>query len=244
MLEKAPEPRLPNPTTPKGRATVARILDAGREVFGKSGYVSMRMSDLAEKADLSMGALYRYFDNKDDVFLAIIHDIHNELYAASRPSGPPSFRSEPLAAILEANRGYLLHYCTHRKVMRALIEATMVDQRYTDMWWFMRESHILRVASALRRDHGITEIASTSTRTVLEALASMTEQSAYVWYAHPSVNATLLPVEDAARIVSDIWYLALFRAQPGMDLPDRLQDLDRQGDERSGRITPGRGKLA
>ena len=238
MLEKAPEPRLPNPTTPKGRATVARILEAGREVFGESGYVSMRMSDLAEKAGLSMGALYRYFDNKDDVFLAIIHDIHNELYAASRPSGPPSFRSAPLESILEANRGYLSHYCKHRKVMRAFIEATMVDQRYTDMWWFMRESHILRVASALRRDHGIAEIAAVPARTVLEALASMTEQSAYVWYAHPGTGASLLPVEDATRIVSDIWYLALFRDQPGRTLPDRSQASGH------GQSAAGRDKLA
>ncbi|CAM5184363.1 hypothetical protein CDEN61S_01388 [Castellaniella denitrificans] len=86
MLKKAPEPNLPQPTTPKGRATLARILSSGREIFGEAGYVSMRMSDLAERARLSMGALYRYFDNKDDVFLAIIHDIHNELYACLQPA--------------------------------------------------------------------------------------------------------------------------------------------------------------
>lgn len=211
MLEKAPELRLPSPTTPKGKATLARILDAGRKVFGESGYVSMRMSDLAERSGLSMGALYRYFDNKDDVFLAIIHDIHNELYAASRPSGAHTFQSAPYETILESNRGYLSHYCNHRKVMRAFIEATMVDQRYTDMWWYMRERHIKRVATALNRDHGISEINGMAARISLEALASMTEQSAYVWYAHPAASAQVLPVDDGAKIVSDIWYLALFR---------------------------------
>ena len=87
----------------------------------------------------------------------------------------------------------------------------MVDRRYTEMWWFMRESHILRVASALRRDHGIAEIAAVPARTVLEALASMTEQSAYVWYAHPDADAPVLPIDEAARIVSNIWYLTLFQ---------------------------------
>lgn len=215
MLGKAPEPKLPNPTTPKGRATLARILEAGREVFGESGYVSMRMSDLAERSGLSMGALYRYFDNKDDVFLAIIRDIHNELYAASRPTGPQTFREAPYETILAANRGYLGHYCDHRKVMRAFIEATMVDQRYTDMWWYMRERHILRVASALQRDHGVATINGEAARTVLEALASMTEQSAYVWYAHPKPDTTLLPVHQAATIISDIWFLTLFRKPKG-----------------------------
>lgn len=210
MLKKAPEPVLPQPTTPKGRATLGRILESGREIFGLAGYVSMRMSDLAEHAGLSMGALYRYFDNKDDVFLAIIHDIHNELYAASRPGTPQIFRSDPHEAILESNRGYLAHYHNHRKVMRAFIEATMVDQRYNDMWWYMRERHIIRVATALERDHGIVEVNRMPARISLEALASMTEQSAYVWYAHPDATADMLPVADAARIVSEIWYCTLF----------------------------------
>lgn len=210
MLKKAPEPNLLQPTTPKGRATLARILSSGREIFGEVGYVSMRMSDLAERARLSMGALYRYFDNKDDVFLAIIHDIHNELYAASRPSERQIFRDRPGEAILESNRGYLGHYRNHRKVMRAFIEATMVDPRYDDMWWYMRERHIVRVAAALERDHGITELNGMPARTSLEALASMTEQSAYVWYAHPDTATGMLPVDDAAHIVSEIWCRTLF----------------------------------
>jgi AcrR family transcriptional regulator len=206
-----PTPNLPNPTTPKGKATLSRILSAGRDVFGESGYVSMRMSDLAERAGLSMGALYRYFDNKDDVFLSIIHDIHNELYAASRTNGDGGFRTAPYETILEANLGYLTHYRSHRKVMRAFIEATMVDQRYRDMWWYMRERHIVRVSSALQRDHGISKFDTIPARTVIESLASMTEQSAFVWYADADADAVLLSVEEAAKVVSDIWYLTLFR---------------------------------
>lgn len=224
MLKKAPEPNIPQPTTPKGRATLARILVAGRNIFGQAGYVSMRMGDLAAEAKLSMGALYRYFDNKDDVFLAIIHDIHNELYAASRPNERQTFRTQPHEAIFESNRGYLAHYRNHRKVMRAFVEATMVDQRYNDMWWYMRERHIIRVAAALERDHGITEINGMPARATLEALASMTEQSAYVWYAHPDGTAGMLPVDDAASIVSNIWCHTLFAgpeasvAGPGQDV--------------------------
>jgi AcrR family transcriptional regulator len=158
-----------------------------------------------------MGALYRYFENKDDVFLSIIHDIHNELYAASRTNGDGGFRASPYETILEANLGYLAHYRCHRKVMRAFIEATMVDQRYRDMWWYMRERHIVRVSSALQRDHGISKFDTIPARTVIESLASMTEQSAFVWYADADLDAALLPVEEAAKVVSDIWYLTLFR---------------------------------
>lgn len=210
MPKTPPIPIIPHPTTPKGKATLARILSSGHDVFGESGYVSMRMIDLADRANLSLGALYRYFDNKDDVFLAIIHDIHNELYSASRPKERNYFSAHPHEAILESNLGYLAHYLSHRKVMRAFIEATMVDVRYTDMWWYMREHHIIRVVAALERDHGITHINNHSARLSIEALASMTEQSAYAWYAHPEITATLMPVEDAANVISDIWYHTIF----------------------------------
>ncbi len=210
MLQQAPKPNIPQPTTPKGRMTLARILSSGHEIFGETGYVLMRMGDLAERAQLSMGALYRYFDNKDDVFLAIIHDVHNELYAASRPTERYTFRAHPSQAILESNRGYLTHYRNHRKVMRAFMEATMVNRLYNDMWWYMREHHILRVTTALERDHAITEINGMPARLALEALASMTEQSAFVWYAHPDTAADMLPVDDAARVVSDIWCHTIF----------------------------------
>ncbi|CAH1691309.1 TetR/AcrR family transcriptional regulator [Hyphomicrobiales bacterium] len=210
MLERPPEPRLPQPNTPKGRATLQRILDTGAEVFGEVGYVQMRMSDLAERAGLSMGALYRYFDNKDDVFLAIIHDIHNELYAAGTPADEYRFKTAPLETIYEANRGYLAHYAKHGRVMRAFIEATMVDGRYTHMWWYMRERHIRRVASALARDHGLREVNGQPVRMVLETLVSMTEQSAFVWFARPVPEATPPRLEDAVKMITMLWYNSFF----------------------------------
>lgn len=210
-MDAPPEPQRPTPGTPKGRATLQRILEAGAEVFGEQGYVQMRMSDLAEKAGLSMGALYRYFDNKDDVFLAIIHDIHNELYAAGRTSEPGMFKTDPRGTILRANLGYVSHYAAHGRVMRAFIEATTVDARYTKMWWYMRERHITRVEAALRRDHGIVEVDGQPARRALEALASMTEQSSFVWFARPIADVDPPTVEQAAQILTDIWVRSLFK---------------------------------
>lgn len=213
MLERPPEPRLPQPNTPKGRATLQRILDAGAKVFGESGYVQMRMGDLAERAGLSMGALYRYFDNKDDVFLAIIHGIHNELYAAGTPADPNRFRTDPLGTIYRANLGYLAHYHKHASVMGAFVEATMVDARYKNMWWYMRERHIRRVATALARDHGLRDINGQPVRIVLEALVSMTEQSAFVWFAQSMDDAASPTLEEATATITMVWQNCLFPRQ-------------------------------
>lgn len=207
---EAPRSKLAQPTTPKGRKTQQRIIKAGRKVFGAAGFVSMRMSDVATEAGLSMGALYRYFDNKDDLFLAVVYDIHQDLYTASQAGPGVSFREDPRSALRRANSGYLRHYSDNRAVMRAFIEATMVDTRYRDMWWYMRERHINRFVGALEGVFGIREISGCPVRTVVEALASMTEQSAYTWFAQENLNASPISVDLASEVVTNIWYSTIF----------------------------------
>lgn len=203
------KPDLSDPPTPKGKRTRAHLLSAARQVFSRAGYVTLRMSDVAEAAGVSMGALYRYFRSKDDMFLALIGDIHNDLYLASRSQGV-KFSEDPYAALLAANEGYLNLYHTNRDVMRAFIEATTVNTAYRDMWWWMRQRHIERFVAMLERDFGITEVNGIPARVITEALASMTEQSAYVWYAQEQLSPHAVPVRMAAQVIARAWHDAFF----------------------------------
>lgn len=200
--------------TPKGQRTRKNILDAARRVFSSSGYVGMRMTDVAAEAGLSLGALYRYFEQKDDLFLSVVEDIHEELYTVTRAGYTGSFKKEPYETLYKSNLGYMRHYYENREVMRAFIEATMVDTRYRDMWWYMRERHIKPVVVALSRDHGISEIRGVSAKKVVEALASTTEQSAFVWFAQAQLGSDATDVETAAKVITNIWFSSLFEA-PG-----------------------------
>ena len=51
--------------TPTGARTLAALLDAGHAVLVARGYHGTRVDDITEKAGVSHGAFYRYFDNKD-----------------------------------------------------------------------------------------------------------------------------------------------------------------------------------
>src|SRR5262249_4193853 len=156
--------------------------------------------DVAAEAKISLGGLYRYFEDKDDLFLSLIGDIHKDLYEASRARNH-NFRTDPFATLRESNEGYLIHYYANRDIMRAFIEATTVDTRVCEMWWWMRQRHIDRFVAALKRDFNITEVEGTSTRVIAEALASAVEQSAYVWYARESLNTAHVPVQTAAQVL-------------------------------------------
>ncbi|MBI2896147.1 MAG: helix-turn-helix transcriptional regulator [Deltaproteobacteria bacterium] len=58
-----------------------RILDAARAVFSARGLEAATMDDVAARAELSKGALYLYFTNKDDLLAAILIAPLDELVA-------------------------------------------------------------------------------------------------------------------------------------------------------------------
>ncbi len=197
------------PNTPKGVRTRAHILDAARRVFARDGYVGATMSGVKDEASISLGGLYRYFTDKEDLFEAVIAGVHEELYRASGTNSH-DFGSAPYDALLEANRGYLEHYFEHRDVMRAFIEAASVDRRFRLFWWQMRNRHIDRFVRALHSTHRIDAVGGVPARLAAEATACLVEQSAYVWYAHGDLREDEVPIADAARVVTNAWYNMFF----------------------------------
>lgn len=47
------------------------ILEAARKLFQERGFLNVTISDLAEAAELSIGTLYLYFKNKDDIYAGL-----------------------------------------------------------------------------------------------------------------------------------------------------------------------------
>ena len=197
------------PTTPKGRRTWQQLLDAARAVFARDGYVNARMADIAEEAGLSMGALYRYFENKESVFEHLVTDIHEELFTSSR-SSDHHFSTEPFAALREANLGYLRHYFEHRDVMRTLVEAAAVDPRFREIWWKMRTRHSDRFTEAVRDHFGLTTLDGIDTSLAADAMTCMVEQVAYVWFGHEAIHTRKVDLEEAAEVTTRAWFRLFF----------------------------------
>lgn len=206
------------PTTPKGLRTRAHLVASGRVVFARDGYVNARMSDVAEEAEISMGGLYRYFANKEDLFAQVIADLHEELYQAST-AREHDFATDPYGALVEANRGYLALYREQRHVMRAFIQAAHVEDRFRDFWWHMRDRHVERFVSALRSAYGITEVDGVDATLAAEAVACMVEQSAYVWYAQQELHGSEVDLDEAARTVAHNWFTTFFSSHDQHPVP-------------------------
>ena len=56
----------------RARAQRARVLTAAQSCFVESGFHAASMANIAESAGMSPGLIYRYFENKNAIILAII----------------------------------------------------------------------------------------------------------------------------------------------------------------------------
>jgi AcrR family transcriptional regulator len=49
-----------------------RLIQAGREAFGRYGIKKTNVEELSEKAGISKGAFYGFFPSKEDLYFAVI----------------------------------------------------------------------------------------------------------------------------------------------------------------------------
>jgi TetR/AcrR family transcriptional regulator, cholesterol catabolism regulator len=97
-------------TDTKSARTRVRILDAAAKVLSRKGYAGMRLSDVAEAADLQAPAIYYYFDSREDLIEEVmwvgIADMREHLTRIldALPPGTP-----PIDRILVAAEAHLRH---------------------------------------------------------------------------------------------------------------------------------------
>jgi hypothetical protein len=96
----------------------------------------------------------------------------------------------------------------------------------------MRQRHVDRFVSALKRDYGIVEVNGILTRIVAEASASSVERSAYVWYARAGRHASLVPIEMAAKVLALFWYRAIGCGGKAIPAPRKKIGIVQEGTKR------------
>jgi AcrR family transcriptional regulator len=93
-------PRKRNPDRPR------QILDAARELFGTRGYHDTQIADIATALGIGHGTVYRYFDNKRDIYEQLLDEIVHQYVAAHAGTDPEG------ATTLEEYEAQLRHIGT------------------------------------------------------------------------------------------------------------------------------------
>jgi AcrR family transcriptional regulator len=73
------------PQQDRGERRVAEVLEAAAQVIGEKGYEAATMTEIAERAGASIGALYQYFPNKEAIARALRQQYAEEMQARWTP---------------------------------------------------------------------------------------------------------------------------------------------------------------
>ena len=88
-----------------------RILDAARDVFFRDGFMRANLDEMAEKAGVAKGTLYRYFDSKADLYVAVLADNLELFLQRMEEAAKP--RSSALERVRSIGRFYFMHWLEH-----------------------------------------------------------------------------------------------------------------------------------
>src|SRR5438105_14436608 len=69
VLRETPDPDF---RQERSRRSYQALLDAAAELFAQRGYDAVGTPEIAQRASVSVGTFYRYFDDKHEVYLEIM----------------------------------------------------------------------------------------------------------------------------------------------------------------------------
>jgi AcrR family transcriptional regulator len=92
------------------------ILDAAREVFFRDGFVHANLDEVAQRAGVAKGTLYRYFENKGELYVAVLS--HNGALFESRMREAAQSGRDPAEQIRRVGRFYYEHWTSHPEYFR------------------------------------------------------------------------------------------------------------------------------
>ena len=196
------------PRSRKGEQTRARLLDSAKEIFEENGFLEARISDIAERAGLSHGAFYHYFDSKEQIFREIAEMLDDELAEPmdsvifSQGSSP-----DPHERLQMALRQHLEHYRDEAKIMGVIEQVARYDDHVAAVRSARNRLHREQMERSIRgmQRRGIAD-PSLDPKIAAAALGSMVERFAEMALAQGQLNCKL---DDAADTLATLFVNAL-----------------------------------
>lgn len=166
------------PKTHRGRRTRELIVRSARKVFEEKGFLDTRIADIAAAAEMSHGTFYTYFQTKDEVFRAIIADVAEGQFEATRV--PVDFSADPAERIAYTIREYLRTYQKTAGLSGVIQQVAVLDEDFRRARLEVRRAFRDRIERGIRRmqAEGIAD-ETLVPKVAAEAITSMLSNFAY-----------------------------------------------------------------
>ena len=135
------------PQTARGQRTRDSLIAAARTVFERDGYVDSRLVDIVAEAHCSIGSFYTWFDSKDEVFAAVLHEAQSDMLHPG--TSRIETTDDPVAIIHASNRAYFEAYRRNARLNQLLQQVSAVDPRFREMRRARTTAFVTRNARAI-----------------------------------------------------------------------------------------------
>jgi AcrR family transcriptional regulator len=191
------------PRSAKGAETRARLLAAAKAIFEENGFLDARISDIAERAGLSHGSFYHYFDSKDEVFREVAETVEDQLSAPlGRVILDPASEATPAERIGQAIRLHLESYRQEARIMGVIEQVSRYDPQVRAARFKRHRFYGEQVEESIRRlqRHGLVD-PNLDPVIAAAALGSMTTRFPELWLVEGALDCTFDEgVEQLTRV--------------------------------------------
>jgi len=192
----------PNPPrSRKGVLTRARLLDAAKQIFEEHGFLDARISDIAERAGLSHGSFYHYFDSKEQIFREVAEAVYEHL---AEPVGSVILAhsdSTPPERLREAIRRHFESYVEEARIIGVIEQVSRYDEHVRSVNAERARASRRLIAGSIRQmqERGLAD-PELDADLAPAILGSMTERFAEAWLVQGEIECDFdHAVEQVAR---------------------------------------------
>jgi AcrR family transcriptional regulator len=193
------------PCSPAREATLCRrraeILDKAIKLFAAHGYAGTDTQLLADELQVGRGTLYRYFENKQDLFLAAVAHILAKM--RGRIDAATTAAADPLAQVRAGILAYLTFFAEHPDFVELFIqERALFKDRGTPTYFQYRERNIQRwreLYRGLMADGRVRTMPPERITNVVSDLMYGTMCANYFAHRDPD------PIEQVEAILDVVW---------------------------------------
>jgi len=191
------------PRSRKGAETRARLVDAAEQIFAEHGFLDARISDIAERAQLSHGSFYHYFDSKEQIFREVAAAVDERL---SAPVGSVIFDADssatPQERIREAMRRHLESYRAEARIMGVIEQVARYDDHVKALRSARAQQYADQIGASIRslQRRGMAD-PELDPMIAVEALGAMTARFAELWLVEGDLDCSFdVGVEQLTRL--------------------------------------------
>jgi AcrR family transcriptional regulator len=147
-------PSYRNHLADRKRQTRRRILNAARRVFLEQGFLDANLNEVAAQAGVGKGTLYRHFENKGELYVAMLSEHAGELpRALARAVDPDAPAPEQLSQVAHYYLSFWQRYPEYFQIVWAVQNRDLIGPLSSETSEHLRDvfERPLRVFEALIR---------------------------------------------------------------------------------------------